>query len=380
MACVSAWCKKSASGCSANAVKNDAVPAAAQPPKIDWIDKLRHLLQTLAFCLAIAAIQYAFQPERPYEIPLVYSLAIGSLTWVCIDFGRHLFPSSSDTGWPAGVPGVALPAGGMVLGYVGGNLLADGWLGFSSWNANGLVQLRVSIAITLLAGLTGTTYFYNRARSAWLRAQINAVRAQATEVQLKLLQAQLEPHMLFNTLANLRVLIATDPVRAQAMLDHLIDYLRATLAASRAPLHPLADEFERLRDYLELMAVRMGPRLAFALELPAALRTAQVPPLLLQPLVENAICHGLEPQVQGGHITVLARVLAGHTPQLQLQVPDTGVGLADMDTARNATGRSFGLAQVRERLSTLHGLQATLELIAASAGGTSATITFPLQY
>ena len=350
-----------------------------QPLKIDWIDKLRHLLQTLAFCLAIAAIQYAFQPERPYEIPLVYSLAIGSLTWACIDFGRHLFASSDETGWPAGMAGIALPACGMVLGYLGGTLLADGWLGFSSWKANGLAQLRVSIAITLLAGLAGTTYFYNRARSAQLRAQIHAVRAQATEAQLKLLQAQLEPHMLFNTLANLRVLIATDPVRAQDMLDHLIDYLRATLAASRAPLHPLADEFERLYDYLELMAVRMGQRLTFALELPESLRALPVPPLLLQPLVENAIRHGLEPQVQGGHITVRASVLAGSTPRLQLQVLDTGVGLASMDAARATPGNSFGLAQVRERLATLHGPQATLELIAARAGGTCVSITFPLK-
>ena len=356
-----------------------ALLRTAQRPKVDWTDKLRHLLQTLAFCLAIAAVQYAFQPERPYEIPLVYSLAIGCLTWACIDFGRHLFASSEATGWPAGVPGVALPACGLVLGYLGGTVLADRWLGFSSWNAHGLAQLRVSLAITLLAGLAGTYYFYSRGRSAWLQAQINAVRAQATEAQLQLLQAQLEPHMLFNTLANLRVLIATDPVRAQAMLDHLIDYLRATLAASRAPLHPLADEFERLRDYLELMAVRMGPRLTFALELPAALRAVPVPPLLLQPLVENAIRHGLEPQVQGGHITVRASVLAGKTPQLQLQVLDTGVGLASMDAARAAPGSSFGLAQVRERLATLYGTQATLELIAASAGGTSASVTFPLK-
>ena len=237
----------------------------------------------------------------------------------------------------------------------------------------------MSIVITVLAGLAGTFYFYTRSRSARLQAQITSVRVQATEAQLKLLQAQLEPHMLFNTLANLRVLIATDPARAQAMLDHLIDYLRATLAASRAPLHPLADEFERLRDYLELMAVRMGPRLTYALALPAALRAVPVPPLLLQPLVENAIRHGLEPQVHGGHITVRASVAAGSTPRLQLQVLDSGVGLADMDAARDATGRSFGLAQVRKRLRTLHGTQATLELIAATAGGTSATITFPLK-
>jgi hypothetical protein len=94
------------------------------------------------------------------------------------------------------------------------------------------------------------------------------------------------------------------------MLDHLIAYLRATLGASRATLHPLADEFARLRDYLELMAVRMGPRLAYTLDLPEALREVPVPPLLLQPLVENAIRHGLEPQVAGGHITVRASTRA----------------------------------------------------------------------
>ena len=207
----------------------DTAPKAAQAPKIDWIDKLRHLLQTLAFCLAIAAIQYAVQPERPYELPLVYSLAIGSLTWACIDFGRHLFPSNAATGWPAGIPGIALPACGMVLGYLGGTALADAWFGWSSWDGSGLAQLRVSVVITLLAGLAGTYFFYTRGHSATLRAQVSEVRTQATEARLKLLEAQLEPHMMFNTLANLRVLIATDPPRAQAMLDHLIAYLRATL-------------------------------------------------------------------------------------------------------------------------------------------------------
>lgn len=92
----------------------------------------------------------------------------------------------------------------------------------------------------------------------------------AAEARLKLLETQLEPHMMFNTLANLRVLVATDPPRAQEMLDHFIAYLRATLGASRAALHPLADEFARLQDYLALMAVRMGPRLDYTLELPEA--------------------------------------------------------------------------------------------------------------
>lgn len=357
----------------------DAEPVPQAAPAIDWLAKLRHLLQTVAFCLAIASILYATGPERPYEVPLVYSLAIGCLTWASIDFGRHLFASSDDSGWPAGLAGMLLPAGGIVLGYLGGTALADSWFGFSSWSAGGAAQLRVSIAVTLLAGLAGTYYFYSQGRSARLRAQVNAVRAQASETRLKLLEAQLEPHMVFNTLANLHMLIATDPPRAQAMLDHLIAYLRATLGGARAALHPLADEFARLGDYLEIMAVRMGPRLAFTLELPEPLRHARVPPLLLQPLVENAIRHGLEPQVAGGRIDVRASTRSSPSGLLLvLEVLDTGAGLAQPQGV--GAGSHFGLAQVRERLATLYGTQATLELIAISDRGTCARATFPLHF
>lgn len=346
--------------------------------KIDWIAPLRHLLQTLSFCLAISAIQYAFQPEKPYANLLIYSLCIGMLCWAFIDFGRYLFPSSKHTGWPTGASAVALPLAGIVLGFLLGTRLADQWTGLSTWNSGG-AQLRISIGITLLAGVAGSYYFYTRGKSAWLQARMNEVRSQAAEAQLKLLQTQLEPHMLFNTLANLRALIGTDPQRAQAMLDRIIAYLRATLGASRSTEHPLADEFERLHDYLELMAVRMGPRLAYTLDLPDALRDAPVPPLLLQPLVENAIRHGLEPQVQGGQITVRATTRPGaHGPLLVLEVHNTGAALpATLPTPGPHQG--FGLAQVRERLATQHGSAGTLELIAASAGNTSARVTFPLK-
>jgi hypothetical protein len=349
--------------------------------KIDWIDKLQRLLQTLAFCLAISAIQYAFQPEKPYDIPARYSLAIGTLTWALVDFGRHLFPSSEDYGWPRGIPGIALPVVGIVLGYLGGTVLADWWCGISSWENPGRAQLRISIGITVLAGTAICYYFYMNGKSAWLQARMTEVNSQATEAQLKLLETQLEPHMLFNTLANLRMLIGTDPVRAQDMLDRMIAYLRATLSASRSTQHPLADEFQRLADYLELMAVRMGPRLAYTLDLPEALREVPVPPLLLQPLVENAIRHGLEPEVEGGHITVQARTQAGPKGRmlLVLQVSDTGAGLdAARPAASTAPGTSFGLTQVRERLATLHGEAGQFALAAHAPRGTSATITFPL--
>ncbi|RYZ03387.1 MAG: sensor histidine kinase, partial [Comamonadaceae bacterium] len=212
----------------------------------------------------------------------------------------------------------------------------------------------------------------------------------ASEAKLKLLEAQLEPHMLFNTLANLRVLITLDPPRAVAMLDRLNGYLRATLGGSRATQHPLEDEFARLADYLALMAVRMGPRLRSTLDLPDDLRAVQVPPLLLQPLVENAIRHGLEPQVEGGELQVSARRESrADGPWLLLRVTDTGAGLpsdaqaADHDSGRAVNGANgatsgFGLTQVRERLHTLHGERASLRLTPRPGGGTCALIAFPL--
>lgn len=176
--------------------------------------------------------------------------------------------------------------------------------------------------------------------------------------------------MLFNTLANLRALIASDPARATDMLDRLIAYLRATLAASRATMHPLQAEFDRLRDYLELMAVRMGPRLRYTLQLPPELARLHVPTLLLQPLVENSIHHGLEPRVEGGRLDVRAE---RRGDVLTLEVSDTGTGLGA--AAGETTG--FGLAQVRERLRTAFGPQAALELIANQSAGTRAVLTIP---
>jgi hypothetical protein len=322
-------------------------------------DTLRHLLQTLAFCLAVAAIQCAVRPEQDYGVALVYSLCIGLLTWASVEWGRHLFPSSASTGWPQGYAAMALPAGGIALGLALGSPLADWLTGRSSWSGG---QWRTTIAITVLAGTAATYFFHSRGKSKWLEAQAN-------EARLRLLEAQLEPHMLFNTLANLRVLITLDPPRAVAMLDRLNSYLRATLAGSRATQHPLSAEFDRLADYLELMAMRMGARLRYTLDLPGDLQGAPVPPLLLQPLVENAIRHGLEPQVAGGEIHVSAR---REGRLLVLEVADTGVGLPQ------EPGNGFGVQQVRERLHTLHGALGTLDLIAGSAGGTRAVVRFPL--
>src|SRR5690606_34311603 len=146
----------------------------------------------------------------------------------------------------------------------------------------------------------------------------------AVESQLRLLRAQLEPHMLFNSLANLRSLLREDVDRAESMIDQLIVYLRSALAASQTESVTLSREFAQLRAYLDIMSLRTGPRLTYRLQLPAALEATTIPPMLLQPLVENAIKHGLEPKVGSGRIEVLAQATAAG---IEIRVSDSGLGL-----------------------------------------------------
>ena len=346
--------------------------------KIDLISKLQHLLQVMAFCLGVATLQVIFMPERPWAPPVAYSLAIGLFTWAIIDLGRHLFPSAAETGWPSGLAGPLLVAAGIAVGYLLGNALADLGCRTFGWYAGAppldrATELRNSILITVLAGVVGSYYFYAASKSAYLEQKMQQADRQAGEARLKLLETQLEPHMLFNTLANLRALIGIDPPRAQVMLDHMIRYLRATLSGSRATSHPLAAEFARLEDYLALMAIRMGPRLRSTLALPDDLRDMPVPPLLLQPLVENAIRHGLEPQVDGGHITVRA---LREDANIVLEVADTGAGFDPLAPVASG-GSRFGLAQVRERVATAYDGQGRVELNATPGQGTLIRIHLP---
>ena len=334
------------------------------------------MLQTAAFCVLVALLQFAFTPHKPVAPNIVYSLFIGLTIWAVIDIGRHLLPASSETGWPGGWQGMLLVVGGIVAGWFVGNAAGDavcrtfGLYGGGSVHVHGEKEIRTGILITLLAGIAGSYWFYTRNKSDYLLRQMAEARRHADEARLKLLETQLEPHMLFNTLANLRALIAVDPARAQEMLDHMIAYLRATLDASRATTHPLQAEFDRLRDYLELMKIRMGPRLSYELALPPDLAGVRVPTLLLQPLVENSIQHGLEPKVRGGRIAVRAR---REGERLLLEVEDTGVG----EASKGSGGKGFGLAQVRERLQALHGERARLAF-ERDADGARAHITLPI--
>ena len=337
---------------------------------------LKRCLQAAAFNTAIAIGITAFG-EHDLFSNLVYSQCIGLSIWALIELGQHKLIDLADfeAQWRRLLWLVPVC---VVLGYLAGTALASALLANQN-HTYWINQPRKALGfllVSLAAGGVITYFFFSRiqlanTREAMARTQAQAEAAQrhAAESQLKLLQSQLEPHMLFNTLANLRALITHNPEQAQDMLDHLVAYLRATLGSSRATLHPLQAEFDRLGDYLELMAVRMGSRLGCVFDLPPELADVPVPALLLQPLVENAIKHGLEPKVEGGTITVRARM---NGERLALEVLDTGVGLPPTGVTPG-----FGLTQVRERLSTLYGTQGTLEFIADSACCTGVRVTFP---
>jgi signal transduction histidine kinase len=371
--------------CELPAPPNTAVAAALLRTRKRFT---RTLTFIVVLCLGIGLLLTAIE-GRALGSHFVYSLCIGFTCMALTDgarlaaawasdllrAARHLPPSPAgfESGWRGIAPAAAAA---MLVGPPLGLQVADWLTGYHSPSLFSLdaSSTRFTLVMSLLGTVISVFVLSTMERLSNARAQAEAAQRLAAENQLRLLQSQLEPHMLFNTLANLRVLIGMDAARAQAMLDHLIAFLRATLEASRSAKQPLAAEFAHLRDYLALMAVRMGPRLAVTLDLPPELTAMPVPPLLLQPLVENAIKHGLEPKVEGGRITVAAQ---REGAVLRLTVRDTGVGLG---ATRSAGGTAFGLEQVRTRLAALYGSGARLDLqpAADAAGGTLATIDLPL--
>jgi two-component sensor histidine kinase len=203
--------------------------------------------------------------------------------------------------------------------------------------------------------------------------QIDAER-RATEARLKLLQGQIEPHFLFNTLANVASLMEHDTPRARLMLETFVDYLRASLGSLRVAAHTLGDELVLVEAYLRILQIRMDTRLAYRIDVPEALQAFPLPALTLQPLVENAVQHGLEPKIEGGTVTVTAR-LEGR--QLMLSVTDDGLGLATAPDHRRQGGSGTALANIRERLAEAHGSAAALTVTNAPTGGVRAMLTLP---
>jgi sensor histidine kinase YesM len=272
------------------------------------------------------------------------------------------------------VPRWAITAVSLLLGAVLGIALIVAVEGRTAF----AVRTFLLTGTTILVFGTGMTYFFvSRSLLAAERARLQeellaheGAARRLVEAELKLLQAQIEPHFLFNTLSNVVGLVDRDPPRAKRMLLNLTSYLRGSLGRTRAGATTLGEELDLVRAYLEIQAVRMGDRLSFVLSCPDELRTVPLPPLLVQPLVENALRHGLEPRPAGGRLWVSAAREGGG---LALEVRDDGPGLDPHLPA------GVGLTNVRERVRAVSGGRGALTLRPVAAGGLSARITLPLD-
>jgi len=209
-------------------------------------------------------------------------------------------------------------------------------------------------------------------------AEVQSAGRQLMEARLQALQAQVEPHFLYNTLANVQALTEVDPPAANKMVGHLIEYLRAALPKMRETSSTIGQEVELARAYLNILKMRMGVRLDFAIQVPDELNGVPFPPLMLPSLVENAIKHGLEPVREGGRIDVIAEKVG---ERFRIIVKDTGRGLGGNGTtsANAETGGGVGLANIRERLLALYGETAKLSLESNEPKGVVATIEIPAK-
>jgi len=210
-----------------------------------------------------------------------------------------------------------------------------------------------------------------RAQLADAECSRESLQAQMVEARLSALQAQIEPHFLFNTLANVKRLYETAPQRGREMLSSLISYLRAALPTMREPGSTLGREIELVRAFLRILQMRMGERLSFSIVAADSLGNARVPPMVLPTLVENAIKHGLSPLPEGGHIEIRAR--SEDDRQLVIDVVDNGAGFSA------SGGSGVGLANTRSRLAALYGAEASLSLAIAAPRGVIATVRLPLE-
>jgi sensor histidine kinase YesM len=344
---------------------------------------VRDLIYTLIWNLGFSVLFTFFAIVSNWRLPSANWLWVNFVIANCVGYTLHLlFHVGAVTLEPVArragrVAVTAYFMGISTAGVIAGFWIATRLLGREILPRLGDPRWIIAIAVTsLVISIVIAVIFFWREQSAQAEAALEReqrrvadIEREATVANLRALQAQIEPHFLFNTLANVTGLIDSDPARAKHMLETFIRFLRASLAATRRSATTLADEFALIGDFLEVLRVRMGERLQVRLDLPAELAAIEIPPMLLQPVVENAIRHGLETKVEGGVIELSARREGG---RLFLEVADTGVGFV------NAAAGGTGLTNIRERLRLAHGDAGRITIRENAPQGTIVAIELPL--
>jgi sensor histidine kinase YesM len=316
------------------------------------------------------AATYWIEDPRPFWHPFITVQACGLAIAYCINVALP---------WQSARPLLRLVIA-VVVGSTLGHVLTILLKGYSpQYVLSNPRTFVLSYIAAILNGLFVSLFFLLKHREAHAAATLHRAEAErlrlskyAVESELKLMQAQIEPHFLFNTLASVQYLTETDPSEASRLLGHLLAYLRAAMPKMRSASTTLGQETEFAAAYLNILRMRMGDRLDFRIDVPEQLRTHAFPPVLLISLVENAVTHGIEPQAAGGKITIEART---EDDRLLVCVTDTGSGLS----GESRPGHGFGLTNVRERLVALYGTRGRFALADAEPHGARATIEIPLE-
>ena len=323
------------------------------------------LLSGIVFNTAIAGLLTMLDAMGDFWINFIYSQCIGLSIFV---FNILILPRVKPGLKRLAVMSLSLP-GSVAVGLS----LAFYISGVGSWSSLFAWQ---SVMIGLFFGVIGSITYFLSERIHILDAEIkqrrlNEVESEKREVEahLRLLQAQIEPHFLFNTLANVSSLIEVDAAQARSLLDRLNDWLRIALARTRTESASLGDELALLDNYLHILKMRFGTRLLWQIDVTEEVRSIQFPPMLLQPLVENAIRHGIEPKLGGGKLSISAKIEQGI---LRLRVDDDGAGFNE-----KTSGSGAGLENVRARLTALYGPSAKLILQTNEIGGVSSILELP---
>jgi sensor histidine kinase YesM len=340
-------------------------PVLAAGFRVSWLT----VLLIAAVNTGIAGILWIEDP-RPFWHPFVSAQCFGFAIAYCVNAA-----SPWEKTWP-----VARLIAVVAVGTLIGMLLVIVAKGYTF---DYIVTAQKTFALTMAAGfLTGmfvSLFFLIKFREARAATALHKAEAerhllskQAVESELKLMQAQIEPHFLFNTLASVQYLVETDPPQATRMLGHLLAYLRAALPQLRVSGTTLGKEIELAEAYLSIFRMRMGERLAYTIDVPDALRAHPFPPMLLMTVIENAIEHGLEPRAEGGSVALEARRTG---ESLRVTVTDTGGGLARGASSR--PGQGVGVDNLRDRLAAMYATRGRFLLEDVAPHGTRATIEIP---
>ena len=334
---------------------------------------LGDLLYTVILSTLIAVFLFAIGIARPFVAGLVTSLSYGISIWAIVSLLFRVFnPDPEKTAHVVLVITVASVAGTLIALHLS-PLILERFFSIHS----GIDRTDTFRKVLLFFVIGGVVFYFfvTKSRLQVIKELIQQERItrlsrekEALEATLRLLQAQIEPHFLFNTLSNVLSLIDTDPARGKAMLSDLIHYLRTSLSRTLPATTTLDQEMDMCRTYLNIQKVRMGERLRFRIDLPDDLRQHPFPPMLIQPLVENAVKHGLEPKVEGGTILVEAAEADG---LVRITVADTGDGLSACEQG------GIGIGNVRERLRLLFGDKGRLILEEHKPHGLKAIIEVP---